>query len=160
MKSTACAAPCKHGTAHQASGGSRTLQRRPGLTSSHSRATHDRGVQALETYAELTALAPRGAGRVNIREKASLCAHLCAPGRVLCPWAPYDAPGRFIHRAGTACRATGIASEGLPALSGRVPGSGEATAPRWWGGGSELRCATSVKSQPGASYDKTCNCCM
>ena len=105
------------------------------MSSSHSRATHDRGVQALETYAELTALAPRGAGRVHLPGKASLCEHPYAPGRVLCHWAPCDAHGRIIHRKGSACCATGIASDGLPALSGRVLGTSEATVPRSWGGG-------------------------
>ena len=124
------------------------------MSSSHSRATHDRGVQALNACADLTALAPRGAGRVHLRGKASLCAPLCAPGRVLCPWAPYDARGRFIHRAGTACRATGIASDGLPALSGRVLGTSEATVPRSWdGGGAQVvlflgrrRCGVSARA--------------
>ena len=100
-RSRACAAPCKHGTAHQASGGSRTLQRRPCMSSSHSRATHNRGVQALNACAGLTALAPRGAGRVHVRVNSSSCAQLRAPGRPLGPLAPYDehtcsiAPGKL-----------------------------------------------------------------
>ena len=53
-------------------------------------------------------------------------------------WACSAASGQ----RGAASHAAGIASEGVPARTGRVPGSGEATAPRWWGGGGVLRSAT------------------
>ena len=72
------------------------LQRRPCMSSNHSRATRDRGMQALDACAELAALAPSWAGRMHVRVKESSCAQLHTPGQVLCTLAPYDAQPRPI----------------------------------------------------------------
>ena len=57
---------------------------------------------------------------------------------------------RSSWQRGPGAHAAGIASEGVPARTGRVPGTGEAAAPRSWCGAAAGRSATAVMCEPGA----------